>query len=58
MSIREHDEILTKEINDLIDVDQLGGNGDGSSRVPSYDLMKSKLQEDHQAMLSARTQPG
>ena len=36
--------------------DQLGGNGDGSSRLSSYDLMKSKLQEDRQAMLSARTQ--
>jgi hypothetical protein len=30
MSIREHYKIFTKEIKDLIDADQPGGNGDGS----------------------------
>jgi hypothetical protein len=55
-SVREHDEIIAKEIKDLIDADRLGGNGDGSSRLSSYNLMKSKLQDDHRTMLSARTQ--
>jgi hypothetical protein len=44
VSIREHNKIITtKEIKDLIDADQLGGNGDVSSRLSSHDRMKSKL---------------
>jgi hypothetical protein len=54
-SAREHDEAVTKEIKDLIDGDQPGGNGDGTSRLSYFLKMKSKVEEDRQALLSADT---
>jgi hypothetical protein len=54
-STREHDEAVAKEIMDLIDRDQLGGNGDGTSRLSYFLKMKSKLEEDWRALLSAIT---
>jgi hypothetical protein len=54
-SAREHDEAVAKEIKDLIDRDQPGGNGDGTSRLSYFLKMKSKLEEDWWALLSADT---
>jgi hypothetical protein len=52
---REHYEAVAKEIKDHIDRDQPGGNGDGTSRLSYFLKMKSKLEEDRQALLSADT---
>jgi hypothetical protein len=54
-STREHDEAVAKEIKDLIDRDQPGGNGDGTSRLSYFLKMKSKFEEDWWALLSANT---
>ena len=54
-SAREHDEAVAKEIKDLIDRDRPGGNGDGTSRLSYFLKMKSKLEEDRRALLSAVT---
>ena len=54
-SAREHDEAVAKEIKDLIDRDRPGGNGDGTSRLSYFLKMKSKLEEDWRALLSADT---
>ena len=54
-SAREHDEAVAKEIKDLIDRDRPGGNGDGTSRLSYFLKMKSKLEEDWWALLSADT---
>jgi hypothetical protein len=57
-SAKEHDEGITKEIKDLIERDhQPGGNGDGSSRLSSSVKMKSMVQNDREALLSACTLP-
>ncbi len=52
-SAREHDEAVAKEIKDLIDRDQLGGDWDGTSKLSYFLKMKSKLEEDWWALLSA-----
>jgi hypothetical protein len=55
-STREHDhEAVVKEIKDLIDRDRPGGNGDGTSRLSYFLKMKSKVEEDQRALLSAAT---
>jgi hypothetical protein len=57
-SAKEHDKGIAKEIKDLIERDrQPGGTGDGSSRLSSYVKMKSMVQNDREALLSASTMP-